>query len=252
MLTFDNNGLKYGLRGKKDGYAFFGTSTHFYGKIINDYVLNIKSFNYKEGNSSMTINSSAEIENDRIPVIYFVVYYDSKHKKFYLQNIRKINYNELDKFIFPFAVYKKLVTNRIKINDKILISFNENFNHALGIQKIENDQLKVCLIKINSNENDPFENKVIVKLLLKNNGVSITIGNNGNIKVDLQGNSYYLCYNKNEKYWELKNEQDENRIFWILIDKKIDLYQENIFRINSQLFKISCKYYLSPNKCKYI
>ena len=43
VLYFDMNGLKYGLRCKKDGYGFFGTSTHYHGKIINDYVLNINN-----------------------------------------------------------------------------------------------------------------------------------------------------------------------------------------------------------------
>lgn len=241
------------MRGKKDGYAFFGTTTHFNGKIIIDYVLNVKNSNYKnENNSIMSFTSSFESENDKVPIIYFVIYYNDKFNKFFLKNIRKINYDKLDKFIFSYGIYKKIFTNNIKIIDKIIINFNENFNYVLGIQKIDKGHLKVCLIKVNSNENEPFENKVIVKLYLQNNGVSITIGSNGNIKIDLQGYSYYLCYNKNEKYWELKNERDENRIFWILIDKKVDLYQENIFRINSQLFRISCKRYLSPNKCKYI
>ena len=34
--------MKNGLRAKKDGFTFFGSITHYHGKVINDFVLNLK------------------------------------------------------------------------------------------------------------------------------------------------------------------------------------------------------------------
>ena len=94
ILYFDENGLKYGLRGKKDGYGFFGTSTHYHGKIINDYVLNISNV-FKKNSSGLRKNSNfssktyslTNEDNNNIPIIYFVIYYEKETKKFFLKNV---------------------------------------------------------------------------------------------------------------------------------------------------------------------
>ena len=246
VLYFDENGLKYGLRGKKDGYEFFGTDTHFHGKIINDYVLNInyrkrkRSFN----SSSCTSNSLNEEKNNNIPIVYFVIYYEKDINKFFLKNIRKINYNNLESFIFSFAIYKRYITNSLKIIENIIICFHENQNYALCFLLFNNNSLKVYLIKIDDIEkgnNHYNKSCILYKTIIENNGVSKIIGNKGNIKIDLKGNSYLLYFNKSDKCWEIKTNSKKNEIFWIIVDKKSvlnDVNKENIFKINSQFFKI--------------
>ena len=94
ILYFDSNGLKYGLRGKKDGYGFFGTSTHYHGKIINDYILNINnginnninsSYFRKNSNLSMGTYSLINEENNNFPIVYFVIYYQRETNKFFFK-----------------------------------------------------------------------------------------------------------------------------------------------------------------------
>ena len=241
-LYFDENGLKYGLRGKKDGYGFFGVDTHYHGKIINDYVLNINNGINKK-NSSLSNNSKSfnDDKNDNIPILYFAIYYEKENNKYYLKNLRRLNYDNLESFVFSFGVYKKYVSNILKIKENIIICFNENQNYVLSFQPIDNNILKTHLIKIDGidNETNNYNKKTIIyKSCFENNGVSKIIGYKGNIKIDLQGKNYLLNFNKNEKCWEIKPNSKKREIFWILVDKKIELNKEYVFKINSQFLKL--------------
>ena len=240
-LFFDANGLKYGLRGKKDGYGFFGTFTHYHGKIINDYILNI-NFGEKNKNDPLSFNSNLNNEeyNNNIPIVYFAIYYEKENKKYFLKNVRKINYNNIETFIFSFAIYQRYISNNIKIKENIIICFNENQNFVLAMIPMNNYILKVYLIKLDrvDNKKKYCKSVVIYKSCFENNGVSKIIGNKGNIKIDLQGKNYLLNYNKNERCWEIKSNDKNIEIFWIMIDKKTELTKDNVFKINSQFFKI--------------
>ena len=245
-LYFDENGLKYGLRGKKDGYAFFGTDTHYHGKIINDYVLNIiyEKNKINVNYSSYTNNSVNKEKNNSIPIVYFVIYYEKDVNKFFLKNVRKINYNNLESFIFSFAIYKRYIASWLKIKENIINCFNENQNYALCLLPFNNNLLKAILIKLDDIEkrnNHCSKSGILYKTVIQNNGVSKIIGKKGNIKIDLKGKNYLLYFNKSEKCWEIKVNFKKNEIFWIIIDKKEelnDVNKENIFKINSQFFKI--------------
>ena len=242
-LYFDENGLKYGLRGKKDGYGFFGVDTHYHGKIINDYVLNINN-RINKRNSILSNNSKSfnDDKNNNIPILYFAIYYEKENNKYYLKNLRRLNYDNLESFVFSFGVYKKYVSNILKIKENIIICFNENQNYVLSFQPMDNNILRTHLIKIDGidNETNNYNKKTIVyKSCFENNGVSKIIGYKGNIKIDLQGKNYLLNFNKNEKCWEIKPNSKKREIFWILVDKKIELNKEYVFKINSQFFKIS-------------
>lgn len=253
VLYFDVNGLKYGLRCKKDGYGFFGTSTHYHGKIINDYVLNINNGlnNFSNSihlrkNSDLSMGSYSLFNelNNNIPIVYFVIYYDREANKFFLKNVRKINYYNLESFIFSFGIYKRYINNTIKIKENMIICFNENQNYVLAVNPMNNFSLRIYLIKIDSFdvENNQYnKTNIIFKTNIENNGVSKTIGSKGNIKIDLQGKVYVLIFNKNEKYWEIKTSYKKNEKFWIMVDRKVELTKENVFRINSQYFKITYK-----------
>ena len=253
VLYFDKYGLKYGLRCKKDGYGFFGTSTHYHGKIINDYVLNINnsmnSFSnsiHLRKNSDLSMGASCLFnkDNNNMPIVYFVIYYDRETNKFYLKNVRKINYNNLESFIFSFSIYRRYTNNSIKIKENMIICFNENQNFVLAVNPLNNYTLRIYLIEIDSFD---FENNIynktniLFKTNIENNGVSKTIGNKGNIKIDLQGKIYVLIFNKNEKCWEIKSNNKKNEKFWIMVDRKVELTKENVFKINSQYFKIIYK-----------
>ena len=253
VLYFDVNGLKYGLRCKKDGYGFFGTSTHYHGKIINDYVLNINNGlnNFSNSihlrkNSDLSMGSYSLFNelNNNIPIVYFVIYYDREANKFFLKNVRKVNYYNLESFIFSFGIYKRYINNTIKIKENMIICFNENQNYVLAVNPMNNFSLRIYLIKIDSFdvENNQYnKTNIIFKTNIENNGVSKTIGSKGNIKIDLQGKVYVLIFNKNEKYWEIKTSYKKNEKFWIMVDRKVELTKENVFRINSQYFKITYK-----------
>ena len=242
-LYFDENGLKYGLRGKKDGYGFFGVDTHYHGKIINDYVLNINN-RINKRNSILSNNSKSfnDDKNNNIPILYFAIYYEKESNKYYLKNLRRLNYDNLESFVFSFGVYKKYVSNILKIKENIIICFNENQNYVLSFQPMDNNILRTHLIKIDGidNETNNYNKKTIIyKSCFENNGVSKIIGYKGNIKIDLQGKNYLLNFNKNEKCWEIKPNSKKREIFWILVDKKVELNKEYVFKINSQFFKIS-------------
>jgi hypothetical protein len=252
VLFFDVNGLKYGLRGKKDGYGFFGTSTHYHGKIINDFVLNInddgshqRSRNSSSGHKSHNNSNNGnchlinEEKNNNFPIVYFVIYYEKETNKFFLKNVRKINYNNLESFIFSFGIYKRYINNCLKIKDNIIICFDENQNYVLAFQIMNNFILRLYLIRIGNIGSYYYsKNNLIYKTNIENNGVSKIIGNKGNIKIDLQGKNYILKYNKNEECWEIKSNNKKKETFWIMIDKRTELTKENVFKINSQYFKI--------------
>ena len=244
ILFFDPNGLKYGLRGKKDGYAFFGSFTHYHGKIINDYILNI-NFGEKIKNSSLSLSSNTNNDennnNNNIPIVYFAIYYEKQSKKFFLKNLRKINYNKIETFIFSFAIFQRYLSDIIIIKENIIICFNENHNYVLCMLPMNNDILKVYLIKLDrvDNNNNYYKSVIIYKSCFENNGVSKIIGIKGNIKIDLQGKNYILKYNKYEKYWQIKSSLKTDEIFWIMIERKTELTKENIFKINSKFFKIT-------------
>ena len=253
VLYFDKYGLKYGLRCKKDGYGFFGTSTHYHGKIINDYVLNINNGMNNISNSihlrknsdlSMETYNLFNEEYNNMPIVYFVIYYDRDLNKFFLKNVRKINYNNLESFIFSFGIYRRYINNSIKIKENMIICFNENQNFVLAVNPINNFKLRIYLIKIDSFdiENNQYnKTNIIFKTNIENNGVSKTIGGKGNIKIDLQGKFYVLIFNRNEKCWEIKSNNKKNEKFWIMVDRKVELTKENVFKINSQYFKIIYK-----------
>ena len=225
-LFFDVNGLKYGLRGKKDGYGFFGTDTHYHGKIINDYVLNINyGINKKSSNFSYNSNSNNGDKNNNIPIVYFAIYQDTEIKKFFLKNVRKINYNNLESFIFSFGIYKRFISYILKIKENITICFNDNHNYALSLQPTSKNSLRAYLIKINGVDNGIYhynKSPTIYKFNIENNGVSKIIGNKGNIKIDLKGKNIILSFNKNEKCWEIKRNLNKIEIFWIMVDKKVE------------------------------
>ena len=244
-LYFDESGLKYGLRGKKDGYGFFGIDTHYHGKIINDYVLNINN-GIKKQDSSISYNSNTfnDDKNNNIPVLYFAIYYEKENNKFYLKSLRKINYNNLESFAFSFGIYQKYVCNCLKIKENMIINFNENQNYSLSLQPINASILRVYLIKIDRIDNETnnySKNSIIYKSKIQNNGVSKIIGKKGNIKIDLQGKNYLLSYNKKENYWEIKSNSKKKENFWIMVDKEVELIKENIFKVSSQFFKIIYK-----------
>ena len=252
VLYFDMNGLKYGLRCKKDGYGFFGTSTHYHGKIINDYVLNINNGmnNFSNSihlrkNSDLSMGTSSLFnEDNNMPIVYFVIYYDREANKFFLKNVRKINYYNLESFIFSFGIYRRYTNNTIKIKENMIICFNENQNFVLALNPMNNFNLRVYLIRIDSfdvESNQYNKTNIVFKTNIENKGVSKTIGSKGNIKIDLQGKYYVLVFNNNEKYWEIKSNNRKNEKFWIMVDRKVELTKENVFKINSQYFKILYK-----------
>ena len=198
----------------------------------------------KNSDLSMGASSLFNEENNNMPIVYFVIYYDRDTNKFFLKNVRKINYNNLESFIFSFSIYRRYTNNSIKIKENMIICFNENQNFVLAVNPMNNFTLRIYLIEIDSFvfENNIYnKTNILFKTNIENNGVSKTIGNKGNIKIDLQGKIYVLIFNKNEKCWEIKSNNKKNEKFWIMVDRKVELTKENVFKINLQYFKIIYK-----------
>lgn len=256
-LIFNKTGLERGLRGKKDGFGFFGVFSVFHGKIVNDFKLNIKKNNLCNFNN----NSSEEA------IIYFSIYYDILIKSFCFSPIHKINYNNIINFDFELSIFKKLKTNLIKIKQNIILNFDENKDYLLCIQKdLNNLSLQIILININNpiniknddqnnclNTNNNSESFISKSSLnINNKVVSIYsfdklkgpyyIGICGDIKIDLNYNVYSVFYDLEEKIWKIRHNNGDKKDFWIMCEKRIIIKcnEEHIFKINNQQFIINC------------
>ena len=124
-LFIDYNGLKNGLRNNKDGFVFFGTITHFQGKIINDFVLNIKDNNNE-------INDGGIFSK-----VFFAIFYDKVLGKFFFKNIKKINSENREKINFNLLTFI-IQKDEIKIQNNMIIQFECSLNYYILIELKEN------------------------------------------------------------------------------------------------------------------
>ena len=248
-IIFNKSGLGKGLRGKKDGFGFFGMNTYFHGKIVNDYNINVKKNNP---------NNEA--------IIYFSIYYDLLIKSFCFSPIHKINHDNIVNFDFELSIYQKLVTNSIKISKDIILNFDENKDHILCFQSNKsssslqilvfninnaNNTIKMDeqLLNTNNNISESFVsksskniNKLISIFNFDKNRKPFYIGISGDIKIDLNSNLYCVFYDHKENIWKIKHNRGVVRDFWIMCEKRIIIKcnDEYIFRINAQKFIINC------------
>ena len=249
-IIFNKTGLEKGLRGKKDGFGFFGINTYFHGKIVNDYIINVKKNNLIEE-----------------AIIYFSIYYDVLIKSFCISPMHKVNCNNIMNFNFEFSLYRRLVTNSIKINKSIILNFDENKDHILFFQSDKSSSsLQILLFNINNSNNTikvdeqslntnnnicesfisksskNLNNKLISVFNFDKKRGPFYIGISGDIKIDLNYNLYCIFYDTKQNIWIIKHNKGEVRDFWIMCEKRIIIKcnDEYLFRINTQQFIINC------------
>ena len=95
VVVINASGYKKSLRGKNDGYTFFGTVKENNGMIINDYIIN---------------NELGLIKEKRL----FVIFFNKKNEKFYFRSINDKEEKKNSQFI-----YLKLSVNPLIINNKM-------------------------------------------------------------------------------------------------------------------------------------
>ena len=209
-LFIDVNGLRNGLRGKKDGFSFFGAIAHHKGKVVNDFVLNIEE-------------DCANVD------VYFLIYFDKSINKFTLKNVNKVNYSNISEVNLNEQMFIKEVNNYelYKIN---LIQFGENKAHFLYIELLCNAGIKVNVLNIVKH------NEIEFTKMFTPNDTPINIGIKGSVQLSIKSKCCYLEFNSKKKKWVLINNIDD---IWVACDKKVELETKRIFKLGENVFEIS-------------
>ena len=211
-LFLDAGGLKNGLRGKKDGFTFFGSLTHYHGKVINDFVLNLKD----------------EVLSNLKVKIYFAIFFDRTLQKFFFKNVKKIDYNNISKIDFS-CVFFTLEKNECEMFNKNLVQFSTCVNFFF-IEILNDSSIKVDIISKGRNNN------VECSFCFAVEDSPVTIGVGGKIPIEKKKNLAAISYDQSLKKWFLKEKVDD---LWIGCDKKIELVDTKKFKIDKDIFEIS-------------
>lgn len=211
-LFFDSSGLKNGLRGKKDGFAFFGSITHYQGKVINDFVLNLKD----------------DLLNNLKAKIYFAIFYDRTLGKFFFKNVKKLDYNNIPTIDFSCVVFT-LKDKEYQLCNKNLISIGKNFNYFL-IEILNDNSIKIDILTKGKNNN------VESSFCFSTDSSPITIGETGKLHVMKKQNLSVLYYKKDSKKWSLIEKIDE---IWVGCDRRIELNKKIKFKMDRDIFEIT-------------
>ena len=214
-LFIDYNGLKNGLRNNKDGFVFFGSVAHFNGKIINDFVLNIKDDN--ENN-----------EKDIFSKIIFAIFYDKILGKFFFKNIRRLKTEKKEQINFNLIVFH-IQKNEVKIINNIIIQFGCSINYYILIQ-LKDNIIQISLLRKAMEKID----ETIFTFNKKDS--PITIGESGKLKIPGKKKLSLLIYDKVFNYWILKDPKSE---IWVYSDNKIELNKTIIFKMGREIFQIT-------------
>ena len=204
-LFIDYNGLKNGLRNNKDGFVFFGSVAHFNGKIINDFVLNIKDDN--ENN-----------EKDIFSKIIFAIFYDKILGKFFFKNIRRLKTEKKEQINFNLIVFH-IQKNEVKIINNIIIQFGCSINYYILIQ-LKDNIIQISLLRKAMEKID----ETIFTFNKKDS--PITIGESGKLKIPGKKKLSLLIYDKVFNYWILKDPKSE---IWVYSDNKIIIKNKFVY-----------------------
>ena len=214
-LFIDYNGLKNGLRNNKDGFVFFGSVAHFNGKIINDFVLNIKDDN--ENN-----------EKDIFSKIIFAIFYDKILGKFFFKNVRRLKTENKEQINFNLIVFH-IQKNEVKIINNIIIQFGCSINYYILIQ-LKDNIIQISLLRKAMEKID----ETIFTFNKKDS--PITIGESGKLKIPGKKKLSLLIYDKVFNYGILKDPKSE---IWVYSDNKIELNKTIIFKMGREIFQIT-------------
>ena len=211
-LFIDATGMKNGLRGKKDGFTFFGSITHYHGKIINDYVLNLKE----------------DILNNLKAKIYFAIFFDRTTSKFFFKNVKKISYDDITKIDFSCVFFTKAI-NQYELFHQNMIQIG-NCVHYFFIELLNDYSIKVDIIS------KGISNNVECSFFYGIEDSPVTIGMGGKIPIEKKKTITVLSYRKETNKWYLIDKAEE---IWIACDRKIEIGERRVFKKERDIFEIS-------------
>lgn len=212
-LFLDASGMKNGLRAKKDGFTFFGSITHYHGKVINDFVLNLKE----------------DLVNNLKAKIYFAIFFDRTLNTFFFKNVKKVDYNNIPKIDFQCVIFSK-ESKKCELYNKNIFQIGNNVNY-LFIEILNDSSIKVDILtkgKINNVEGS---------FCFGISDSPVTIGTEGKIVLQRKREPTVIYYMKEEKKWYLLEKKDD---VWMACDKKIEIGNKRLFKMDKDIFEISC------------
>ena len=214
-LIIDNQGLKNGLRKKKDGQAFFGISNQkdYTGNYYNDYI--IKSVDI--GNNTYSTNCAGRL---------FDISYCKKTGEYQLYMIN----NNI--FLYYF------------IEQNFYIEKDKDYMILLGkvfltvTQKENNDKKKMLFIRVEYEDNDNVDdyhfNEEDMPITIGRKKCKINIDNNSLSKV--HGIMHFSQELK--KFYYVDNKSTNSSIFILKEDDSLKIKGEMKFKLNEVLFRI--------------
>ena len=167
--------MKNGLRAKKDGFTFFGSITHYHGKVINDFVLNLKE----------------ELVNNLKAKIYFAIFFGRTLNTFFFKNVKKVDYNNIPKIDFQCVIFSK-ESKKCELYNKNIFQIGNNVNY-LFIEILNDSSIKVDILtkgKINNVEGS---------FCFGISDSPVTIGTEGKIVLQRKREPTVIYYMKEEK-----------------------------------------------------
>ena len=205
--------MKNGLRAKKDGFTFFGSITHYHVKVINDFVLNLKE----------------ELVNNLKAKIYFAIFFGRTLNTFFFKNVKKVDYNNIPKIDFQCVIFSK-ESKKCELYNKNIFQIGNNVNY-LFIEILNDSSIKVDILtkgKINNVEGS---------FCFGISDSPVTIGTEGKIVLQRKREPTVIYYMKEEKKWYLLEKKDDVRM---ACDKKIEIGNKRLFKMDKDIFEISC------------
>ena len=217
-LIINYNGLVDSIRGQKDGFAFFGAITHYQGKLINDFILNIKEENY----------------NNLKAKIYFSIFYDRTNKKFFFKGVKNINYEDiLNTDLSIIFFYKR--EKDFSIVDNSIITFNDDMHYFL-VEIFVDDSIKISFMEVSKER----KLSIIKSYIFDKNEVPISIGKNSKINYPQLTTECFFNYDSGKKIWVVQNKV---RDIWLVCDRKMERREDVMyFKLEKNVFMISKEY----------
>lgn len=217
-LTINFYGLINGLRNQRDGFAFFGSITHYHGKIINDFILNIKE----------------DIFKDLKAKIYFSIVYDRTKKTFFFKGVKNINYKDIGSIDFSLIFFLKK-TKDFPIIENNLIQFGSDEKFVL-FEVFEDDSIKITVIYLGEEKKPEVENS----FFYDKKDSPISLGKDAKINIEHLNSICFLNYDTNKSLWFFQGKLNE---IWSACDMKIEIKEDIMyFKLEKDIFQIMKEY----------
>lgn len=217
-LTINYYGLINGLRNQRDGFAFFGAITHYHGKIINDFILNIKE----------------DIFKDLKAKIYFSIVYDRTKKTFFFKGVKNINYKDIGSIDFSLIFFLKK-TKDFPIIENNLIQFGSDEKFVL-FEVFEDDSIKITVIYLGEEKKPEVENS----FFYDKKDSPISLGKDAKINIEHLNSVCFLNYDTNKSLWFFQGKLNE---IWLACDMKIEIKEDIMyFKLEKDIFQIMKEY----------